>query len=215
MASSTGKGKSHKSRSNRCKKLAAIVSSALNPNPSHFYPSNTGVVHISPAQAASKSIVTTDIVWLVEQTITLADGSRVKALVPQLYVKVQPGDLDGSGTLIAGKDVNINVTGDVTNTGTIAGSNLGSVSGSVAGSVAGRRLVNITANNLQNLGGRITGDAVTVNARNDLNNIGGQIDAASNILRVRSFVITFLLPLSNKLLQTKEQLTDELVTLQP
>ena len=207
MASSTGKGKSHKSRSNRCKKLAAIVSSALNPNPSHFYPSNTGVAHISPAQAASKSIVTTDIVWLVEQTITLADGSRVKALVPQLYVKVQPGDLDGSGTLIAGKDVNINVTGDVTNTGTIAGS--------VSGSAAGRTLVNITANNLQNLGGRITGDAVTVNARNDLNNIGGQIDAASNILRVRSFVITFLLPLSNKLLQTKEQLTDELVTLQP
>lgn len=32
--------------------------------------------------------------------------TQVKALVPQLYVKVQSGDLDGTGTLIAGKDVN-------------------------------------------------------------------------------------------------------------
>ena len=33
--------------------------------------------------------------------------------------------------------------------------------------------------------------------------------------RVRSFVMTFLLPLRSKLLQTKEQLTHKLVALQP
>ena len=38
-----------------------------------------------------------------------------------------------------------------------------------SGSVAGRRLVNITANNLQNLGGRITTCAVSVNAARNLN----------------------------------------------
>ena len=47
--------------------------------------------------------LTSDIVWLVEQTVTLPDGSTQKALVPQRYVKVQPGDLDGGGALLAGK----------------------------------------------------------------------------------------------------------------
>ena len=42
--------------------------------------------------------LTSDIVWLVEQTVTLSDGSRQKVLVPQLYVKVQPGDLDGTSS---------------------------------------------------------------------------------------------------------------------
>ena len=45
-------------------------------------------------------------------------------LIPQLYVKVQPGDLDGSGALLAGKDVNLNLSGDLTNSGTIAGRNV-------------------------------------------------------------------------------------------
>ena len=127
--------------------------------------------------AAQMAVLTTDIIWLVEQTITVPDGkggtTQVKALVPQLYVKVQPGDLDGTGTLMAGVDVDIDTAGDVINTGAIAGS--------ASGSVAGRRLVNITANNLQNLGGRITGGNVSVAARNDINIIGGQIDAASSL----------------------------------
>ena len=46
--------------------------------------------------AAQMAVLTSDIVWLVEQTITLADGSTAKALVPQVYVRVKPGDLDGT-----------------------------------------------------------------------------------------------------------------------
>ena len=42
-------------------------------------------------------------------------------LVPQILVKVQPGELDGSGALLVGKDVNLNLSGDLTNSGTIAG----------------------------------------------------------------------------------------------
>lgn len=40
--------------------------------------------------------LTSDIVWLVEQTVTLADGSTQRVLVPQVYVRVKPGDIDGS-----------------------------------------------------------------------------------------------------------------------
>ena len=109
--------------------------------------------------------LTSDIVWLVEQEVTLADGSKTRALVPQVYVQVKDGDLAPTGALLAGKSVNINLAGDMGNTGT----------------VAGRTVVNLTAENVQNLGGRITGDALTVAARNDLNNIGGQIIAASSL----------------------------------
>jgi len=109
--------------------------------------------------------LTSDIVWLVEQTVSLPDGSSQKVLVPQLYVKVQPGDLDGSGVLLAGKDVNINLNGDLTNSGTIAG----------------RNVVNLTAENVNNLGGRIGGNDVSVAARQDLNNIGGSISAVNSL----------------------------------
>lgn len=109
--------------------------------------------------------LTSDIVWLVEQTVTLPDGSSQKVLVPQVYVKVQPGDLDGSGALLAGKEVNINLSGDLINSGTIAG----------------RNVVNLTAENVNNLGGRIGGNDVSVAARQDLNNIGGSISAVNSL----------------------------------
>ena len=86
-------------------------------------------------------------------------------LVPQLYVKTQPGDLDGSGSLLAGKDVNLKLSGDLTNSGTIAG----------------RNVVSLTAENVNNLGGRIGGNAVSVAAQKDLNNIGGSISAVSSL----------------------------------
>ena len=35
--------------------------------------------------AAQMAVLTSDIVWLVEQEVTLADGSKTKALVPQVY----------------------------------------------------------------------------------------------------------------------------------
>jgi filamentous hemagglutinin len=109
--------------------------------------------------------LTSDIVWLIEQTVTLPDGSSQKVLVPQVYVKVQPGDLDGSGTLLSGKDINLNLSGDLTNSGTIAG----------------RNVVNLTAENVNNLGGRIGGNDMSVAARQDLNNIGGSISAVNSL----------------------------------
>jgi filamentous hemagglutinin len=106
-----------------------------------------------------------DIVWLVEQTVTLPDGSTQQVLVPQVYVRVRPGDIDGSGALLSADALKIKSSGDVTNTGTIAG----------------RTLVAINADNINNLGGRISGGNVALEAVNDLNNIGGTIDARDSL----------------------------------
>jgi filamentous hemagglutinin len=124
--------------------------------------------HLRPGIALTAQQIaqlTSDIVWLVERSVTLPDGSTQKVLVPQLYAKVQPGDLDGSGSLLAGKEVNINLSGDLTNSGTIAG----------------RNVVSLTAENVHNLGGRMSGNAVSVAARQDLNNLGGSISAVKNL----------------------------------
>jgi filamentous hemagglutinin len=53
-------------------------------------------IALSDAQIAQ---LTSDMVWLVEQIVTLPDGSQQAVLVPQVYVRVRPGDLDGSGAL--------------------------------------------------------------------------------------------------------------------
>ncbi|WP_445286458.1 two-partner secretion domain-containing protein [Variovorax atrisoli] len=112
--------------------------------------------------AAQMAQLTSDIVWLVEQTVTLPDGSTQKVLVPQVYVRVLPGDIDGSGALLSADATLIKSKGDVTNKGTIAG----------------RSLVSITADNVNNLdGGRIVGGSVGIDARNNINNIGASITA--------------------------------------
>ncbi|WP_418128016.1 DUF637 domain-containing protein [Variovorax sp. KK3] len=112
--------------------------------------------------AAQMAQLTSDIVWLVEQSVTLADGSTQRVLVPQVYVRVKDGDIDGSGALLAGESVNLQLTGDLVNEG---------------GTIAGRRVVRIDADSVHNLGGRISGDDVGIRASTDLNVIGGSVDA--------------------------------------
>ncbi|QEM81963.1 hemagglutinin repeat-containing protein [Halomonas binhaiensis] len=111
--------------------------------------------------AAQMAQLTSDIVWLVEREVTLADGSTEKVLVPQVYVRVREGDLNGDGTLLAGDSVNFTTRDDLVNSGTIAG----------------RTAVELNTDNLRNLNGRITGDSVVAHARTDIDNIGGVIDA--------------------------------------
>uniref|UniRef100_UPI004039F26D two-partner secretion domain-containing protein n=1 Tax=unclassified Variovorax TaxID=663243 RepID=UPI004039F26D len=116
--------------------------------------------------AAQMAQLTSDIVWLVEQTVTLPDGTTQQVLVPQVYVRVVPGDIDGSGALLSANAVNITGKGnDLLNTGTIAG----------------RKSVTIDANTVNNLGGRISGGIVAITAAGDINNIGGTIDARDRL----------------------------------
>jgi filamentous hemagglutinin len=119
-------------------------------------------VALSAEQVAQ---LTSDIVWLVEKDVTLPNGQVTKVLAPQVYARVQRGDLDGFGALLSGSAVNLNLTGDAFNSGTIAG----------------RTVVALTAENLNNLGGRISAAQTILLARTDLNNIGGRLEAGNSL----------------------------------
>lgn len=124
--------------------------------------------HLTPGVALTAeqmAQLTSDMVWLVEKTVTLADGSQVKALVPEVYLKAKDFTVTGNGALIAGNDVQLNVAGALNNSGTIAASNTAI----------------LTADTLNNLKGRITGQNVLATAQLDINNLGGRIDAAKQL----------------------------------
>jgi len=125
--------------------------------------------------------LTSDIVWLVAKNVTLASGEVRSVLVPQVYVRVRDGDINGAGGLMAGQQLNLNVTGNLVN----------------SASLSGRQVVAIKADTLNNLEGRIQGSAVSLDATQDLNNLGGQIAADKSLmvsagrdLNVRSSTIT-------------------------
>lgn len=101
--------------------------------------------------------LTSDIVWMVEQTVTLPDGTQQKVLAPQVYLAVKPGDLRGDGSLIAGRDTQISTTGDVANSGTIGA----------------RNALVVDAQNVRNSVGTIQGKTVNLNARDDIDNLAG------------------------------------------
>ncbi len=120
-----------------------------------------GIV-LSAEQVAA---LTSDIVWLETQTITLPDGRTTQALVPRVYLLPRSGDLSADGALIAGRDVQLSLSGDVLNTGRIAG----------------REVVQITAQNLVNTG-LISGQTTVLGAREDLSNIGGTVTATDALV---------------------------------
>ena len=119
-------------------------------------------IALTPEQIAQ---LTSDIVWLEEKTIILADGSSTKALVPQVYVKARVGDLRGDGTLISADSIQLDVKDNVINSGTIAG----------------RQAVVLNAENIDVLNGRIQASQVGLTTKKDLNIIGGQIHAQDKV----------------------------------
>ncbi len=119
-------------------------------------------ITLSAEQGAA---LTSDIVWLETQTITLPDGSTTQALVPRVYLLPRAGDLSADGALMAGREVRMSLDGDVLNTGRIAG----------------RELVRINARNLHNTG-LITGQTTALSARDDVTNIGGTISATDALI---------------------------------
>ncbi len=63
-------------------------------------------ISLSPGVALTAeqmSLLTEDMVWLVNTRVQLADGSWQTVMVPQVYVRVQPGDIDGSGALMGAR----------------------------------------------------------------------------------------------------------------
>ncbi|WP_064748034.1 hemagglutinin repeat-containing protein, partial [Lysobacter antibioticus] len=110
--------------------------------------------------------LTSDIVWLVEQTVTLPDGTTATVLAPQVYVRVRKDDLHRDGSLIAGDATRLKLQGDLVN----------------GGRIAGRTAVAINAQNVRNLGGLIQGGDVAVTAQQDLINRGGVVRGADRLV---------------------------------
>lgn len=54
-------------------------------------------IALTAEQAAQ---LTSAIVWLIEKEVTLKDGSKQKALVPQVYAMVREDDLSTTGALL-------------------------------------------------------------------------------------------------------------------
>lgn len=119
--------------------------------------------------AAQMAALTTDIVWLQQETVTLADGTKTQVLVPHVYAAIKAGDLTPTGALLSGDSVDITAnTGDVTNAGTILG----------------RKVVQINANNIHNLAGLIQAQDIGLSAKQDINNTGGTVVASNSLVAI-------------------------------
>ncbi|HDV8350260.1 TPA: hemagglutinin repeat-containing protein [Burkholderia vietnamiensis] len=128
------------------------------------YAKEFGLVPGMALTAAQMDALTSDIVWLVDQAVTLPDGSTTHVLVPVVYMaQTHANDLQPTGALIAADDVEIHTTGSTTNTGVIKG---------------GTKTV-LTATDILNRGGTISSSGkngtTVVSASNDVVNASGQI----------------------------------------
>jgi filamentous hemagglutinin len=161
---------------------------------------------LSDAQMAA---LTSNIVWLVSQTVTLPDGTQQTVLVPQVYL-AKNMDLSPTGALIAGDSVGIKGRDIVNTGGTISGkqqlllaadhdiSNIGgALSGGNIGLFAGNNILdqsvtNTTINNFGNSSSVITAvgavgkiaatQNLIMSAGQNLNLQGAQISAGGNAM---------------------------------
>jgi|GEM_PF-420139 len=114
-------------------------------------------VALTPEQMAS---LTQDIVWLVNVTV---DGHQV--LEPVVYLSAADAkNLAASGATIAGKNVILTASGDITNNGRIAAS----------------QNAQLTASNLLNGGTISAGNDLSINAAQNILN-GGTLQAGGNV----------------------------------
>ncbi|WP_293736566.1 hemagglutinin repeat-containing protein [uncultured Phascolarctobacterium sp.] len=111
-------------------------------------------VALTAEQMAS---LTSDIVWLVEEEV---NGQKV--LVPEVFLaSVRAADLTNDGALIVGGDVAIYSKENIENIGTIRADGT----------------VDLKGENINNLGGRIAGGNVKLDADKNITNKGGNIRA--------------------------------------
>ncbi|WP_247709253.1 hemagglutinin repeat-containing protein [Ralstonia solanacearum] len=127
--------------------------------------------------------LTSNMVWLVSQDVTLPDGTHQSVLVPKLYLaQASTVDLNSTGALVTGKAVNLNASGDLANSGRIVGD--------MATQVVGNTIVNRGA-----IGG--AGGATLVQAVQDVRNIGGSITGQNVVVQAGRDVINETQTISN------------------
>ncbi|MDJ7444054.1 hemagglutinin repeat-containing protein [Salmonella enterica] len=123
--------------------------------------------HLTPGIALSPeqmAYLTTDMVWMVNKEVTLPDGRVEQVSVPQVYVRVRPGDLKGNGALIAGRNVAALMTDNILN----------------SGEISSRELSDLRAEHIENRG-RIQGKDVQLSALKDIRHIGGEIRGLDSV----------------------------------
>jgi len=118
-------------------------------------------VALSAAQVAQ---LTSDIVWFEEKTVTLPSGKQVNVMAPRVYAMVQPGDINGKGSLLSGKEIDLHGN-QVVNSGTIVG----------------RKLALLNAESLFNEG-VIQGEQVGIQTKGNFDNIGGTVEAEKTLV---------------------------------
>ncbi|OOF78828.1 S-layer family protein [Rodentibacter caecimuris] len=107
--------------------------------------------------------LTTDMVWLVNKEVTLKNGKKVTALVPQVYLIGRHSDVTASGAVISANQIIGNLN-KVENSGVIAG----------------KDLTHINSYELENRG-VVLGDTVDLSAKQTLINLGGRIEAVESL----------------------------------
>ena len=107
-------------------------------------------IELSGEQVAQ---LTTDIVWLVEQTVTLKDGSKQTILVPKVYVRNNVKDIKDNGGSIAANNVDLKLSDNLGNEGQIVAHNV----------------LNVKANNiLKRNGATLQGNFVKLDAQRNV-----------------------------------------------
>ncbi len=105
--------------------------------------------------------LTSDIVWMVETSVTLADGTSTTVLTPKVYlVSVDEEDLYDGGALVSASDITIDTDGAIRNEGSMLADN-------------GIRLR--SGQDIANLGQLKTAGDITLDAQNNILNQGGRL----------------------------------------
>ncbi|WP_186010158.1 hemagglutinin repeat-containing protein [Burkholderia gladioli] len=143
------------------------------------YAKSFGLVPGMALTAAQMDALTSDIVWLVDQTVTLADGSTTYVLAPVVYMaRTHADDLQPTGGLIAADDVEIHALGSTTNSGVIKGgtktvlaaADILNRGGTVSSNGTNGTTVVSASHDVVNASGMITGNRVAVSAGRDIVN---------------------------------------------
>ncbi len=140
---------------------------------------------LSAAQVAALS---SDIVWMVEKSVTLPNGQTQNALVPQVYLASNSVSLTPQGALISANDTAyVNASGSVTNSGVIKSGNATYVlAKDVANKLgeigSGGVLAIASANDITNTLGTFSskGD-MSLSADRDININGATVTSGSNM----------------------------------
>ena len=109
------------------------------------------------------SELTTDLVWMVNQEVTLPSGKKMNVLTPKIYLASNRAQVTPTGSVISGDSI-VGSVKDMTNEGTVLAANL----------------VNLYGQDLENKG-LVFANNVNLNAKQKLVNLGGKIVATDSV----------------------------------